>query len=289
MSVNIGDWYAEWQRTARRCPQPFGGEGLGICAMRCPLGFTNGPRDQPPSCVYGSDPTVKVTIETLDPTVFEGDTIEDLARVNPEEAARFDAEMKRFEGAISNALGEVDKKTRINDAFKTLQDAENNRDKAPDAYEQARVAYYTLVRGEEWIEGEKERVQKAEVDPEVARYRTAYDDIASQQTAQQKTQDAMNSVKDGVLSLKDDFQYTTQVFKDQIENLKNQINLERRGREKPDGDEKGFFPWIDLILNFCIIAGLIFAGLTFWRKLYYRPSPYVSSPTGFFGPRLPYV
>lgn len=287
------DWIRDYQRTHQRCPEPFGGDGYGICAMRCPWyqGFTNGERvvrGEQMTCVYREDPTVKVDVMQLDTALFEGTTIEDVARVDAAAAARYTEEKERFDGAIRNALAQIDKNTKIKDAFKMLQDAENNRDDAPTAYQMARNAYYTLVQGPEWLDTEKERVTKSEVDPEIARYRSAYDEIASRQDTQRKTQDVVDSVKDGVLSLKDDFQYTTQTFKEQIETLKNQINLERRGREKPDSDEKGFFPWIDLILNICIIAGLIFAGLTFARKLYYRASSYVSPPT-FIGPRLPYA
>lgn len=281
------------------CPAPLFKPYGGGCIHGCPSGSrvieerTDGGQAR---CVYKPDPTKYVNLSIIGGIPYSEDFranvlpwMYDVEQKDPARYQQFKAEEDRVSTELNELMDSIDKQTKIDDAFKTLQAAENNRDKAPDAYERARIAYYTLLRGEEWIETEKERVTKAEVDPEVAKYRTAYDDIASRQNAQQQTQDAMNSVKDGVLSLKDDFQYTTNLFKDQIENLKNQINMERRGREKSDGDEKGFFPWVDLILNFCIIAGLIFAGLTFWRKLYYRPSPFVSSPTGFFGPRLPYV
>jgi hypothetical protein len=175
--------------------------------------------------------------------------------------------MQRVSAEIAVHLKKIDKDKQVADAFKALQDAEDTRDEAPEAYQAARVAYYTLTKGPEWVEGETERVSKVEADPEIQRYMTNFNDIMDRKTAQQRTQDVMRSVNDGVLSLKDDVQYTTKTFQDQISNLKNQINIERRGREKAEGEEGPFTNWVDMLLNLLIIVGLLFAGLTIWRRL----------------------
>lgn len=277
-----------------QCPVSFTPYGNG-CIHTCPTihGFEQRTDGGQPKCVYAADQTKMVNLTTVTGIPYNAaaappplPTLEGLKISDPSRYGLFKAEADRVDAALSVLFTTIDKQTQIDNAFKGLLDAENVRDQAPDAYGLARIAYYSLIKGPEWIDSEKARVTKAEVDPEVDRYRSMYRNIASQQDTQRKTQDVMNSVKDGVLSLKDDFQYTTKTFKDQIENLKNQINIERRGREKPD-ENSSFFTWVDLILNISIIAGLIFAGLTFWRKLS-PPTPY-TLPSSFIGPRLPYT
>ena len=183
----------------------------------------------------------------------------------------YEGEMKRTVPERERVLEEMGKQTRIKNAFQSLQNAENTRDTSPEAYQRARTGYYSLIRGSEWLEDEKKRIAKVDVEPEVSRYRSTYDTLASRQQQQQRTQDIMNSVKDGVLTLKDDFQYTTNTFKEQIDNLKNQINIERRGRGKVDDAGSDFYKWVDALLNLFIIAGLLYAVFVFWKKLSVKP------------------
>lgn len=279
------------------CPISFSPYGGG-CIRTCPAqsGFEQRTDGGQAKCVYTADPTKLVRLVTI--TGFPGDSdsrlpvLTEIQQADPPRYELYKAESDRVDAALAVILSDIGKKTQIDTAFKSLQDAENTRDQNPDAYGLARIAYYSLVRGPEWIETERARVTATEVDPVIARYRGAFDDVAFRLDTQRRTQDVMNSVKEGVLSLKDDVQYTTDTFKKQLDTLKNQINIERRGRDV-SGDDDGFFTWIDLILNISIIAGLIFAGLTFWRKLsaptassMYTPSVY---PPGFVGPRLPYL
>jgi hypothetical protein len=58
----------------------------------------------------------------------------------------------------------------LTDAFRDLQKAENVRDKSPEAYQVARTAYYTLLKGDTWLNEEKQRIAGAEVAPEVQKY-----------------------------------------------------------------------------------------------------------------------
>jgi hypothetical protein len=205
-------------------------------------------------------------------------TMDELKTADPELYSTVTKESERVDAEIAVHLAAIDKAQKLEASFKALQDAENVRDEAPEAYQAARVAYYTLAKGPEWIEGEKERVSKAEADPEIQRYMTSYKDVMDRKTAQQRTQDVMRSVNEGVLSLKDDVQYTTKTFQNQIANIKNQINIERRGREKAEGEEGPFTNWVDMLLNLLIIVGLLFAGLTIWRRL---SRPAVGMPVAY--------
>ena len=190
----------------------------------------------------------------------------DLRTRDPERYALFNKEATRVEEEIAILMKSVSKDQQIEDAFRTLQEAEDARDKAPEAYQMARIAYYTLTKGSGWIDEEKKRIASAEIDPEIRQYRTALDEANNRKNLQQRTQDVMRSVKDGVLSIKDDVQYTTKTFQNQIDLLKNQINIERRGREQPVGADAPFFKWIDTILNLLIVVGLVYAGYLIWQK-----------------------
>lgn len=206
-----------------------------------------------------------------------------LRETDPSRYALFRNEWDRYVAEAAIVQSKIDKTKQLDSAFKRMQDAENVRDKAPQAYEQARVGYYSMLEGPKWIEGEKQRIAKVEVDPIVTQYRQSYDTIKSRQQNQQRTQDIMNSVKEGVLTLKDDFKYTTGIFKEQIENLKNQINIERRGRETPETDATEFYKWIDALLNLFIIGGLLYAAFVFWRKLGSRREQPAYAPVAIVG------
>ena len=205
-------------------------------------------------------------------------SLESLRETDPARYAMFKTESDRVDAEIAVIVSQIDKQKQKDDAFRQLQEAENVRDKSPEAYERARVGYYSLTQGPEWVEQEKERIAKVDVEPVLSQYRTNHETIKSRQENQQRTQDIMNSVKEGVLTLKDDFKYTTNIFKDQIENLKSEINIERRGREKPVSESTDFYKWIDALLNLFIIAGLIYAVFVFWQKFRARSQQSAYAP-----------
>ena len=251
----------------------------GACVRQCPTAAFEFVMDNnQPRCVlrYDNTKTVNLTPVSAVPRQ-QGEplpTVESLRTSDPTRYAVFKTESDRVSARIAIIRDELDKNRQVEDAFKELQRAENIRDESPEAYQQARTNYYTLLQGPTWVEGEKQRVAKVEVDPLAAQYRDSYNSLASRQKNQQRTQDIMKSVKDGVLTLKDDFKYTTSIFKDQIENLKNQINIERRGREKVEVDgSSAFYKWVDALFNLFIIAGLFYAIFVFWQKLRTKPQP----------------
>lgn len=250
----------------------------GACVRECPQNqFSFVTDNNQPRCVFKSEPSKSVTLVPVTAVFQERGkplpTLETLRSSDPSRYALFKNEADRVEGELAVILSQIDKNKQLEDAFRSLQQAENVRDQSPEAYEKARIGYYSLKNGPEWIEQEKERIAKVDVEPEISQYRTNYNAIQSRQQNQQRTQDIMKSVREGVLTLKDDFKYTTGVFKEQIENLKNQINIERRGREKPDTDTTEFYKWVDALLNLFILAGLIYAVFLFWRKLGGSPQP----------------
>ena len=250
----------------------------GACVRQCPQNqFSFMTDNGQPRCVLKGDTAKAVTLVPVSSLLQQQgqplQTLETLRQSDPSRYAMFKTESDRVDGELAVILSQIDKQKQTEDAFRQLQQAENVRDQSPEAYERARVNYYSLIQGPEWIEQEKERIAKVDVEPMLSRYRTTRDALQSRQENQQRTQDIMNSVKEGVLTLKDDFQYTTNLFKDQIETLKSQINIERRGREKPVSESTDFYKWVDALLNMLIIAGLLYAVFVFWRKLRSQPQP----------------
>lgn len=55
-----------------------------------------------------------------------------------------------------------------------LDTATDNKDTDPGGYEQARIAYYTLLNGQDWLAGEKDRIAKQEIEPILTEYSTQF-------------------------------------------------------------------------------------------------------------------
>ena len=225
-----------------------------------------------PSCVYSPDEQFKVPLVPVGAikTDVAFQALDDLRQSSPQIAADFVKEKDRFEKDIAVVYANIDKEQKINDAFKDLQKAENARDQSPEAYQAARTAYYTLFKGPEWINEERERVAKAEVGPEVQKYRDAVNAVSVRTREQEKTIDVVNGIKDKVLSLRDDFRYSVNTFSDQLEKLKIQINMENRSRDK---EKDNTWAWIDTILNVLLVAVLLYAVYTLVRRYFISRRP----------------
>jgi hypothetical protein len=259
------DWM-NWYHRQPKCPHPFGGIGGGQCVVRCPWEKKfQLSRDQGGgyTCVYRPDDQFKYSLTPVAATIFRGWSLEELKASNPQATTDFTAELDRVQKEEALVYGNIDKQQKINDAFKDLQKAENVRDQSPSAYQSARTAYYTLVKGADWINEERQRVSAAEVAPEVQKYRDSVDAANVRTQEQEKTIDVINGLKDKVLSLKDDFKYSVNTFGDQLEKVKVQLNMENRSREK---ERDNTWTWVDLILNVLLVGVLVYAVYTFIRR-----------------------
>ena len=251
-----------------KCPQPFEFSSSTTCVMPCPADkmFVR----EGNACVYSPDKQYKITLNTLAPAVFRGESLEDLRTGNQTRYTEFTREKDRFEQDFAKVYANMDEQKRIDDAFRDLQAAENARTESPEAYQVARTAYYTLVNGQEWINRERERIAAAEVGPEVQKYRNTLAGIQQQTTQQQRTMDVVQGVNDKVLSLRDDFKYSVDTLNDQVEKLKIQINMENRSREK---ETEPFWKWLDTVLNIVLLGALVYTAWIVYRKYSSRLIP----------------
>ena len=255
-----------------KCPVPFESAGNLACIMPCPSekGYERRNVNGGFQCVYKADPQYNTTLNSLSAVVFDGSTLPDLQKADTKAYSEFTKERDRFVNEMNILEGKIDKSVKLKNAFQRLQDAENVRDKAPDAYQQARSMYYTLLKGDKWQEEERQRVLKAEVDPVANKFLEQKNDAFRLFENQRKTKDVVDGLKDKVLSLKDEVKYAADTFKEQVDKVQDAINRERRGRVTET--KVSIWSWVDTILNLVIVVSLLYVIYLLYRKMT-RPVP----------------
>lgn len=256
-----------------KCPTPFESVGNLSCVMNCPTekGYERRNVNGGFQCVYKADPRHSTTMNTVSATVFTGSTLAELKRTNAKAYSEFEKERIRFANELIILDEKISKDVKLKNAFQRLQDAENVRDKAPNAYQQARTNYYTLKEGDKWKERERERLMKAEVEPIVNKFVETKSNALRLFENQRKTVDVVNGLKDNVLSLKDEMKYAANTFQEQIDKVKDAINRERRGRVTET--KVSIWDWMDFILNGAIVLSLLYVIYLLFKKFAFRPAP----------------
>lgn len=255
------------------CPLEFV-MSQGACVVKCPTLYKLKVVDGVPSCVVESpsgENIVKFGLTSVAP--MEGAVLD-------QEAARgtsvvhFPPDFKdayaSFERdlAIANSiLGRTAAKDQL---FTALQTAENARDTAPDAYQAARTAYYTLVNGPTWVEQEKTRIANVEAQPIVNGYVARYNDIQAKKNQQQSTIEVVDGVRDKILTVKDDLVFSVSTFQKQIDDIKNQIN---KNRVKQAQTIAATSSWVDTFLNWVIALVTLIAIVLLGRRFMTKGGP----------------
>lgn len=98
----------------------------------------------------------------------------------------------------------------------TLDEKEQTKNQDPDGYQQARIAYYTALNGDEWLVKEKERIAKDEISPKITQYTTQYDELKKQEKSQKVFVNLMNSLQAQQAEDQEDLHY-----------LKKQVEAEK--------------------------------------------------------------
>ena len=163
----------------------------------------------------------------------------------------YQQEVDRFDAALVVADAKIDKELKITTAFKSLQDAENARGTPAGelAYETARIAYYTLTKGDSWINDEQARIASTEAQPVVDNLVARYIDLNAKRTQQQSTIEVINGLKDKVLSVKDDLGFSVKTFQKQVDAIRNQINIDKKNQAEVI---QATTSWVDVVLNWLI-------------------------------------
>jgi hypothetical protein len=222
-------------------------------------------------CTHKGDKTVRVPVTPV-PMYMAGGQGQPPINANPVVLANsqvYNAEINRFNNALAVADANIDKQTKINTAFNALQAAENARDVAPDAYQSARVAYYTLIKGDTWVNEEKNRVANSEAQPVINNLLDKYRNLQYTRSRQQAVIDSMNNVKESVLGVKDDLDFSVSNFQKHIEDIKNQINKDKR---EQDLQLAKATTWTEVLLNWLIALSTLMA-IYFLIRYLMRPKP----------------
>jgi hypothetical protein len=239
---------------------------------------------QQPVCAYRENPSVNIPLKPV-PAIYSGEgkptpTLDQLKTQNPRAYQMFMDAKDDFDKRYPMIRSTLTRDIQLRDAFRELQQAENARDQSPQAYQEARIRYYTLLRGESWLDEERQRIGNAEAMPKIAGYLQTYTDMSTRLDQQQRTLDIVQGVKDRILSMKDDFAYTTNTFSKQIGELKNQIAIEKKRSQAEKAD---VVSWVGMGLNILIILLAIIAIIIVARKAFNpatkQQSAYMISPS----------
>lgn len=253
------------------------------CVAECPSqkGFDVGVVDGMPACVYREDKSIFVKLTPvmgIQGTAAEPNVSVSLESLKTNKRDLYDKYMQALEDFNKKfpvEFAKVEKDTKLRNAFNELQQAENARDQSPQAYQDARMRYYTLAKGDAWIEEEKKRIKDAEVAPRVTQYVSSYKDMTTRLSQQKQTKEIIDAVRDKVMVMQDDFKYSIDTFNKQIGTLKNQINIEKKQREK---DNK---QWIDFVLNILLVLVGLFTIVVIARKLFSKPKSVYAQGTAY--------
>ena len=261
----------------KQCLDGFRSVGEDKCVYPCPQGFNMITENNTYKCVHNQDKRYQVILNPV------GATAEDLSKggmaafrlKNPSLWESYLSERTRVEKEIATINRDFPKEKQLENAFKDMQAAENVRDIDPQGYQNARITYYTLLKGESWRDQEKERITKAELEPLVNRYSSQIQETLAEISNQTLTIDAARGVKDKVLSIKDELQYATNTFQKQLNDLKSAIVMEHKKKEQ---QKETVSSWFETILNGLIVLILIVIIVMLLRKFVFKSETAYTPP-----------
>ena len=236
------------------CPAGFVLAPNGLaCVVKCPSTYTFQMQSGVPSCVMtGTDGNVIASFGlTSVATVKASDAAGFASTSYADWGEDFGSAYQDFQQNLAIASATAGRANQVSVAFQNLQTAEDARGTAGGeaAYERARVAYYTLTKGDSWLESERARVANTEAQPIVDDLASQYTSVKNRVDQQQKTIDVINGLKDRVLSVKDDLGFSVNTFQKQIEDIKNQINIDKKNQNSAVQITTS---WVDTFLNWLI-------------------------------------
>lgn len=116
------------------------------------------------------------------------------------------------------------------DGLKAALDSKSlTKDTDPIGYQQARIAYFTEVEGQGWLETEKERIRRDEIEPTMASYRVKFDSLKEDTKSQGVFANLMNLLKSDETANEEETRYLNKRFqadanKADVLNRLNQLN-----------------------------------------------------------------
>lgn len=262
------------------CPSGFTPVGLQ-CVVTCPSAdnLENRIVNGESRCVYTADAT-KFFVLKMAPTIQLNATDPEptLEWVRVNRAGQYPAlksAMDDFTNKKAALMSTISRDQQVATSFRALQAAENARAQAPDAYQAARTAYYTLTQGQDWLAAERSRLLNAEVIPQVSAYIQSINDVTERKAQQETTKSVVGTVQSKLISMKDDFRATTATLTKQVDALKNQVEIEKR---RAVVQQQQTYEWV---INLLLIAVLLVVVGVLARKFLARGSEKPKPPSTY--------
>jgi len=152
-----------------------------------------------------------------------------------------------------------------------------NKETDPDGYEKARIAYYTLLNGQGWLQAEKQRIAKEDVEPLLSNYRTEYDALKGEKKSQSMFTQLMNHLK----SQNDDTDFLNKDMlkeKDKADVL-DRMNELNAGTPVSRPSPTGYYQYIPLIIDLIIaLFAFIVIYLLYSKFMQNKPAVNTSVP-----------
>jgi len=126
-----------------------------------------------------------------------------------------------------------------------------------------------LIKGDTWVSEERNRVANSEAQPVINNLVDKYRNLQYTRSRQQGVIDSMNNVKQSVLSVKDDLDFSVSNFKKHLDDIKNQINKDKREQSV---ELVKATTWIEVLLNWLIGLSTLIA-IFFLIRYIMRPKP----------------
>lgn len=270
---------------ATACPIGFVSGSTGQCVPACQTarGLENRLVSGEPRCVYRQDETKSFALKsspivTLTSATDSAPTLDWVKTYRPSVYGSYKDAQDDLTTKTALLLGQISSAKQVQDAFLDLQAAENARDTSPQAYQDARVRYYTLTRGDTWVADERRRLLDAEVLPVLTPYLQTINGLTERQSQQASTKSAVDAVKSKLLSMKDDFQAMTTTLSKQVDALKSQIEIEKR---QAVVQQQATYDWIvNIVLVILLIAVAVLLGRKLMSTVPARPSSAYSGAPG---------
>lgn len=144
-----------------------------------------------------------------------------------------------------------------------LDTATENQDQDPAGYEKARIAYYTLLNGQGWLNTEKQRIATDEVQPVLNKYRTQYNSLKGEKQSQSIFTNLSNALiaQEGADTADNSF------LKKQLAIERDRLAVMNRMNDllvgTPESPHSGsYIPLIVDIIIGILIIGVLFLGFT---------------------------
>ena len=142
---------------------------------------------------------------------------------------------------------------------KNLDDATATKSIDPSKYIKARNAYYTFVEGPGWIDGEREKLAKQEVEPILKQYSNRFESLKKEEESQK----IFVNLADAIKSKQDNSGYDQQYLKRVLVSQKNQADSTDRLNQL-NSDFSSYLPYL---IDFLIIGIVLFACVIAITKL----------------------